>query len=73
MTDAPLTRTEFDTKRRALGISQREFAKITGTHANTVYRWGKTQIPVFPGWVGLLLDAWIELDLDVIAKLRQGW
>lgn len=47
---------------RAIGLSGREFAALTGQHPNTVQGWGNGRsgrgIQDTPRWVRLLIQAW---------------
>jgi len=52
-----MTRPEFRAALKTLGLTSRGFCALTGTHPTTAARWGG-EIPEFPGWVPLLLDAW---------------
>lgn len=55
--------TEFRPTLRALGLSAREFARLTGIHEETVYGWGTTRsgkLQEVPLWAWRLLAAWSE-------------
>lgn len=45
---------------KALGLTQRRFAKLTGAHPCTVNGWCRGRAKT-PPWVGLLVEAWMEI------------
>ena len=52
-----MTPTDFRASLKALGLTMRAFATLTGVRPETASRWGAA-LPEFPAWVPLLLDAW---------------
>lgn len=52
-----MTGDQFRARLRALSLTQRRFAALTGVTTNTVSRWRTGALPV-PLWVVRLLDAW---------------
>jgi hypothetical protein len=53
---------DFRTTLKALGLSSRGFATLTGVHEDTVSGWGRVRsgrgVQEVPRWAWLLLDAW---------------
>lgn len=53
---------DFRTSLKALGLTGRGFALLTGVHEETVTGWGRTRsgrgVQEVPLWAWLLLDAW---------------
>ncbi len=52
-----MTPTAFAAALSDLGLSQTEFARLTGITNGTVSRWARGVLPV-PLWAERLLDAW---------------
>jgi|SRR3954469_7329163 hypothetical protein len=67
-----MTKDEFRSRTRALGISLTDFATLTGVNRTTVNCWGGFRTGSFrdqdfPHWVGLLLAAW-ESDPEALLE-----
>lgn len=54
---------DFRVSLKALGLTGRAFALLTGVHEETVTGWGRTRsgrgVQEVPLWAWLLLDAWV--------------
>jgi hypothetical protein len=68
--------TPYTTARlKALGLTGRGFAALTGIHPQTVQGWGNERygrgLQTEPAWVGLLLDAWEAAPQTLAVALAE--
>lgn len=65
-----MTRAEFSTGLKAVGMSRADFARHVGIHPATVYHWGGPGKP-FPQWATMLLAAWLD-NMRLSHKYRDA-